>query len=212
MPDFLPAGRTPPSVLLSSESAAARASMGGWCRPCGVRGTVLWACQSCWRQQETCWRPASASWHRSEPVQDHWTCSSVWGNWITVLAAVNRLSWLWLGVNGRTCLWTAPSPRPASAAPCAWKKKNRWLNRWLWIMEMQHAAWNGGFDGVGPFFDALMHFFVPVAELVFMFGGICRAKEDNCWSYQPGQCPTDVWSRNPLISLYFVHVVEAVGY
>lgn len=43
-------------------------------------------------------------------------------NWITVLAAVDRLSWLWLGINGRTCLWTAPSRRPASAAPCAQKQ------------------------------------------------------------------------------------------
>lgn len=45
-------------------------------------------------------------------------------------------------------------------------------------------------DGVGPFLDALMHSFVPVATLEFLFGDICRAKESNCWSYQLG--PTDV--------------------
>lgn len=55
MLDFLPAGRTPPSALWSSESAAARALMGGWCRPCGVIETALWACRSCWRKHQTCW-------------------------------------------------------------------------------------------------------------------------------------------------------------
>lgn len=136
MSDFLPAGRTPPSVLLSSESAAARALMGDWCRPCGVTETVLWACQSCWSKDETCWSilitwvwamPASPSLPRL--CVSHWSIIQ-WPfdpqqslrSWITALAAVDRLWWLWLGVNGRTCLWTAPSRWPASAAPCAKKQ------------------------------------------------------------------------------------------
>lgn len=178
MSDFLPAGRTPPSGLLSSESAAARALTGGWCRPCGVTGTVLWACQSCWRQHETCWCSASVSWHRSEPCQDlplclssasfsapsgHdlWTGSLSLRNWITFLVAVDRLSWLWLGVNGRTCLWTAPSRRPASAAPCAQKEVVKSVT--LDYENALYSVWKGGFNGVGPFLDGLMHSFIPIA-------------------------------------------------
>lgn len=150
MSDFLPAGRTPPLVLLSSESAAARASMGGWCRPCGVTGTVLWACQSCWRKHETPWCSASVSWHRSAPSRDlpvsalSLTAPSVHDLWITSPAAVDRLSWLWLEVNGRTCLWTGPSQPPATAAPCA---QNRWffyyaLFRWSHAFLSSHGNTN----------------------------------------------------------------------
>lgn len=53
---------------------------------------------------------------------------------------------------------------------------------------MPCAAWTGGLDEVGPFIDALVHSFIPMATLVaikvifsmllvFMFGGVCRAEE-----------------------------------
>lgn len=127
--DFLPAGRTPPSVLWSSESAAARALMGGWCRPCGVTETALWACRSCWRKHETCWSSVSQHLYNADLSHASISLSSSAPSFsnllthskITALAAVDRPLWLLLGTNGRTCLWTAPSRWPASAAPCAQK-------------------------------------------------------------------------------------------
>lgn len=96
--DFLPAGRTPLSVLWSSESAAARALMGGWCRPCGVTETALWACRSCWRKHETCWplvaqqlynadlSHASISLSSSAPsFSDLLTPSRIWGTELPLL-------------------------------------------------------------------------------------------------------------------------------
>ncbi len=48
--EILPAWKTPPSGLLSSESAAPRAWMDGLCQLCEVAETALWACQFCWRE------------------------------------------------------------------------------------------------------------------------------------------------------------------
>ena len=50
--ELLPAWKTPPSGLWSSESAVPRAWMDGWCQPCAVTETVLWACQSCQRKHD----------------------------------------------------------------------------------------------------------------------------------------------------------------
>lgn len=211
--DFLPAGRTPPSVLWSSESAAARALMGGWCRPCGVKETALWTCRSCWRKHETCWSWVSKHFYNTDlsyasishsftapSFSDLLTHSRVWGTELPLLLLETGFYGFYLGqMGGHVCGQHHLDDQRAQLPVY----KNGWLNCWRWIKRNALC----GMNEVGPFIDALVHSFIPMATLVaikvifsmllvFMFGDICTAEEFSWWIIQ--YCPHP---RNTCIKL-----------
>lgn len=131
---FLPAGKTPPSGLWSSESVEPRALTDGWCRPCGGAETALWACRSCRRKHRTHFSFQAPNtgfiFQACGVFKNQPTAFIRQGlgenllNWhpvgLTVPVAADRPSCLWPGEGGRTCPWPGPSQLPASAAP--WKQ------------------------------------------------------------------------------------------